>query len=243
VASVATLAFEVVQGPQFYRVEPELANLPLRSPMIGLTRFGAAVGRLVARPEVAGSAELPTETAWLAAPEDVRRSIEDLVTARSALARCRQLTERHDLPMDFCHSFLALDHAQLTFFFTAPGRVDFRGLLRDLVHEFHTPIRLEQVGERDVARLLGGMGRCGRVVCCQAWMSGFEPVSMKHAKAQDLAPVPGQLGGLCGKLRCCLRFELECEHAAHRRCGLGQTPVKTAAWRWYEDEAGPLDPD
>lgn len=241
---VATLAFDIVQGPQDYRLPAEADVPALQAPFVATTRFGVALGRVVALP--AEDADVPNDTARPAQPEDLAQAVANQQMACRGLRHCRELVVQHELPMHLVESFLSLDRSQLTVFFTAPGRVDFRGLLRDVVRDLHVPIRLEQVGERDVARLVGGAGRCGRIICCHSWMPHFDPVSMKHVKAQDLPPVPSQLGGLCGKLRCCLRFELpeeEGREGPHHRCPHAVSPAKTTAWRWYEDESGPLDPD
>jgi len=243
---MATVLFDVVQGPHYYRfplADATALVLPLGSAMVGMTRYGLALGRLAAVAE-RNNGNLPPDETHPASQADLATAAENAQRAAQSLTLCRDLVLRHELPMRLIQGFLSLDRGQLSFFFTAPGRIDFRIMLRDAVRAFQMPIRLEQVGDRDVARLLGGVGRCGREVCCSAWMPEFAPVSMKHAKEQDLPPVPSQLGGLCGKLRCCLRFEIEPEDADHeRRAGRRRQPVKTAAYHWSEDEAGPLDPD
>ena len=100
------------------------------------------------------------------------------------------------------------DGSRLIFYFTAEGRVDFRELVRLLAGEFRTRIEMRQIGVRDEARMLGGYGSCGRPLCCTTWLETFEPVSIKMAKQQDLALNPSKLSGLCGRLKCCLRYEL-----------------------------------
>jgi cell fate regulator YaaT (PSP1 superfamily) len=102
----------------------------------------------------------------------------------------------------------AFDGSKLVFFFTAEERVDFRELVRELASDFKTRIELRQIGVRDEARMLSGYGTCGRPLCCSTWLRSFDPVSIKMAKQQDLALNPSRLSGLCGRLKCCLRFEL-----------------------------------
>ena len=102
----------------------------------------------------------------------------------------------------------AFDGSRLIFYFTADGRVDFRELVRDLAAEFRTRIEMRQIGVRDEAKLLGGYGPCGRPLCCTTFCTSFEPVSIKMAKQQDLSLNPSKLSGLCGRLKCCLRYEL-----------------------------------
>jgi len=103
----------------------------------------------------------------------------------------------------------AFDGSKLVFFFTAEERVDFRELVRELASDFKTRIELRQIGVRDEARMLTGYGTCGRALCCCSWLHSFDPVSIKMAKQQDLALNPARLSGLCGRLKCCLRFELQ----------------------------------
>jgi cell fate regulator YaaT (PSP1 superfamily) len=102
----------------------------------------------------------------------------------------------------------AFDGSKLVFLFTAEERVDFRELVRELASEYKTRIELRQIGVRDEARLITGYGTCGRPLCCSIWLKKFDPVSIKMAKQQDLALNPSRLSGLCGRLKCCLRFEL-----------------------------------
>lgn len=100
------------------------------------------------------------------------------------------------------------DGSRLVFYFSADGRVDFRELVRELAAEFRSRIEMRQIGVRDEARLLGGYGTCGRPLCCTTWLQGFEPISIRMAKKQDLSFNPSRLSGLCGRLKCCLRYEL-----------------------------------
>jgi cell fate regulator YaaT (PSP1 superfamily) len=102
----------------------------------------------------------------------------------------------------------AFDGSRLVFYFTADSRVDFRELVRDLAAEFRMRIEMRQIGVRDEARMLGGYGSCGRPLCCTTWLQAFEPVSIKMAKQQHLSLNPTKLSGLCGRLKCCLRYEL-----------------------------------
>jgi cell fate regulator YaaT (PSP1 superfamily) len=112
------------------------------------------------------------------------------------------------------------DGSRLIFYFTAEARVDFRELVRELAADFRTRIEMRQIGARDEAKMLSGYGSCGRPLCCSAWLNAFEPVSIKMAKQQDLSLNPSRLSGLCGRLKCCLRFELpSAPGAAHTGSG------------------------
>ena len=99
------------------------------------------------------------------------------------------------------------DRNKIIFYFTAEGRVDFRELVKDLASVFRTRIELRQIGVRDEAKMLGGIGPCGRVLCCSSWLGDFEPVSIKMAKDQNLSLNPTKISGLCGRLMCCLKYE------------------------------------
>jgi cell fate regulator YaaT (PSP1 superfamily) len=114
----------------------------------------------------------------------------------------------------------AFDGSKLIFYFTAEGRVDFRELVRELASEFRIRIEMRQIGVRDEAKMYGGYGTCGRPLCCTTFLQSFEPVSIKMAKQQDLSLNPSKLSGLCGRLKCCLRYELpNAKGIQHGGCG------------------------
>jgi cell fate regulator YaaT (PSP1 superfamily) len=100
------------------------------------------------------------------------------------------------------------DGSKLVFYFTAEGRVDFRELVRELASEFRVRIEMRQIGPRDEAKMIGGYGTCGRPLCCTTWLQSFQPISIKMAKRQNLSLNPSRLSGACGRLKCCLRYEL-----------------------------------
>jgi cell fate regulator YaaT (PSP1 superfamily) len=126
-----------------------------------------------------------------------------------ALAICAEKVAEHKLPMTLIKAEYNFDGSRLTFFFTSDKRVDFRALVRDLARTFHTRIELRQVGPRDEAKLLGGIGPCGRPLCCSTFLPDFARVSIKMAKDQDLPLNPIKISGVCGRLLCCLSYEHE----------------------------------
>ncbi len=128
---------------------------------------------------------------------------------QQALARCQEKVHEHNLPMKMVRAEYNYDGSRLVFFFAAEKRVDFRSLVQDLARSFRARIELRQVGVRDEAKLLGGMGRCGRTLCCATWLTEFDPVSIKMAKLQDLPLSPMDISGVCGRLLCCLSYESE----------------------------------
>lgn len=121
---------------------------------------------------------------------------------------CSRRIRERGLAMKLSRVEHAFDGSRLIFYFTADGRIDFRELVRDLAAEFRMRIEMRQIGVRDEARMLGGYGSCGRPLCCTTWLQSFEPVSIKMAKQQNLSLNPSKLSGLCGRLKCCLRYEL-----------------------------------
>jgi cell fate regulator YaaT (PSP1 superfamily) len=126
---------------------------------------------------------------------------------QNAFEFCRQCLQELDLEMNLFRTESNFDASKITFFFTADGRVDFRKLVKMLVKEFRIKIEMRQVGIRNQAKMCGGIGRCGRELCCSAFMTKFDPVSIKMAKKQGLSLNPTKISGVCGRLMCCLTFE------------------------------------
>ncbi len=140
--------------------------------------------------------------------QDVTSRLKHQQRERDARRICAMKIKERGLPMKLVRAEQQLDRPRLIFYFTADGRVDFRELVRELASEFRCRIEMRQIGARDEAKLLGGYGTCGRPLCCTTWLQGFEPISIKMAKRQSLSLNPSRLSGLCGRLKCCLRYEL-----------------------------------
>jgi cell fate regulator YaaT (PSP1 superfamily) len=132
---------------------------------------------------------------------------ENKKAAREAFDICVQKVEEHGLEMKLVDVEYTFDRNKVIFYFTADGRVDFRELVKDLAAIFRTRIELRQIGVRDEAKMLGGIGPCGRMLCCSTFLGDFEPVSIKMAKDQNLSLNPTKISGLCGRLMCCLKYE------------------------------------
>jgi cell fate regulator YaaT (PSP1 superfamily) len=152
-----------------------------------------------------------------------RASAEDLASEqrRETLEREAHLSatvaiNNRGLPMKLGKVEFSLDGRKATFFFTSEGRIDFRDLVRELAHRYHIRVEMRQIGVRDEAGLLGGAGICGRELCCSTWLKDLKPVSIKAAKQQGLMLNPSKLSGVCGRLRCCLNYEL-----SGKKCGTG----------------------
>lgn len=136
--------------------------------------------------------------------EDKNRERED-----QAFRTCLRLVNEHKLPMKLVRAHLLVGATKIVFYFTADGRVDFRALVRDLAAELRIRIEMRQIGVRDETKMLGGVGHCGRELCCATWLRTFVPVSIRMAKDQNLALNPQKVSGACGRLMCCLAYEHE----------------------------------
>lgn len=148
--------------------------------------------------------------------EDLDRYTDNEKKAEEATNRCRAMIVQHRLPMQLVSGHYVLDEPRLVFFFTADSRVDFRNLVKDLVAEFHLRIELRQIGVRDKSRLVGGLGVCGRVLCCHGITDKLKPVSIKMAKVQNLSLNSMKISGPCGRLLCCLEYEYDFYREAKR---------------------------
>ncbi len=145
----------------------------------------------------------------IASERDDRQNEENREKEKTAAGLCKQKIKEHGLEMKLIEVEYTFDRSKIIFYFTADGRVDFRELVKDLASLFHTRIELRQIGVRDATRMIGGIGTCGRELCCHAYMTDFIPVSIKMAKEQNLSLNPGKISGMCGRLMCCLQYEAD----------------------------------
>ncbi|MCL1884489.1 MAG: stage 0 sporulation family protein [Defluviitaleaceae bacterium] len=145
----------------------------------------------------------------LATPEDTEQEKSNRRREEEAREICLEKIKTHKLEMHLVDVELTFDHSKIIFFFTADGRVDFRELVKDLAATFRMRIELRQIGVRDEAKMLSGIGICGRILCCSSFLDEFQPVSIKSAKDQGLSLNPTKISGICGKLMCCLKYEEE----------------------------------
>ena len=145
----------------------------------------------------------------LATPQDTEQEASNRKKETEARGICQEKIREHGLEMHLVDVELTFDLSKIVFFFTADGRVDFRELVKDLAATFRMRIELRQIGVRDEAKMLSGIGICGRVLCCASFLDEFQPVSIKSAKDQGLSLNPTKISGICGKLMCCLKYEEE----------------------------------
>ncbi|PQZ51079.1 Signal peptidase-like protein [Bacillus mycoides] len=151
---------------------------------------------------------LPLKKVIRIANENDRTIVEEnRHAAKEAYQVCQQKVGEHNLDMKLVDVEYTFDRNKIIFYFTADGRIDFRELVKDLAAIFRTRIELRQIGVRDEAKMLGGIGPCGRMLCCSTFLGDFEPVSIKMAKDQNLSLNPAKISGLCGRLMCCLKYE------------------------------------
>ena len=153
----------------------------------------------------------------IATREDAQHASDNERMNREAYRICLHKIEEHKLDMKLVGVEQTFDNAKILFYFTANGRVDFRSLVKDLAAVFHTRIELRQIGVRDEAKMLGGLGPCGRPICCGSFLGDFQPVSIKMAKEQNLSLNPTKISGVCGRLMCCLKYEQDHYEAARKR--------------------------
>ena len=143
----------------------------------------------------------------IANDKDHRQHSENVKKKQRAMELCQEKVDKHGLVMKLIDVEYTFDNSKIVFYFTADGRVDFRELVKDLAGVFKMRIELRQIGVRDEAKMLGGIGSCGRALCCHSWLADFEPVSIKMAKVQNLSLNPSKIAGICGRLMCCLKYE------------------------------------
>lgn len=163
----------------------------------------------------------------VATPADVEHNAENREKEKNALVICQQKIEAHKLDMKLIDVQYAFDNSKLLFYFSSDGRVDFRELVKDLASVFRTRIELRQIGIRDEAKMLGGIGSCGRMLCCTTFLPDFAQVSIKMAKEQGLSLNSAKISGMCGRLMCCLHFESETYSEEIKRTPAVDSLVKT----------------
>ncbi|MEA3406966.1 MAG: stage 0 sporulation family protein [Chloroflexota bacterium] len=176
------------------------------------TSRGKEMGEVVMAPKKVDQSEVVGELKPVlsrAAPADRIEAQRLQMQEPEVVEKCGDQVDELGLKMKIIDAQYSYDGSRLTFFFTADERVDFRELVRKLAHVFRTRIELRQVGVRDEAKIMEGLGPCGRPLCCATWLKDFSPISIRMAKEQDLPLDPMEISGLCGRLRCCLRFEYE----------------------------------
>ena len=197
-------------GKVYFFAPAQFQDLRVGEYVVVETSRGEEAGRIVIPPHQVSDQEIVRRLK----PITRRASALDLTQMayfqfkeKEALERCQDKVLEHNLPMKIVRAEFNYDGSRLVFFFASEKRVDFRKLVQDLARSFRARIELRQIGVRDEAKLMGGIGRCGLSLCCATWLTEFNPVSIKMAKLQDLPLSPMDISGVCGRLLCCLAYE------------------------------------
>ena len=218
------------QAGKIYYFDPgELPLVPGNQVIVETVR-GIEYGQVMGNPREVPDNEVTQplkHVLRLATPEDLAQVEENRQREKRAFTIFQEKVAAHKLEMKLVDVEYTFDRSKVIFYFTADGRVDFRELVKDLASVFRTRIELRQIQVRDEAKMLGGLGPCGRPLCCATFLGDFEPVSIKMAKEQNLSLNPTKISGICGRLMCCLRFESEAYREA--RAGAANGPAADKA--------------
>ena len=205
--------------------------LKLRDPIIVQAEHGEALGSVFLKDPTLVSLKRPgnvtREIIRKATEEDLDQQDHNAALEDTAFEYCRGRIEARELKMDLSEVEVAFSGHRITFYFSAEHRVDFRDLVKDLAARFHTRVELRQIGVRDQAKRLDGCGPCGRAFCCSTWLKDFHPVTLKMAREQQLSLNPGKISGACGRLLCCLAYELTTYRENHKKLPPAGTKLKT----------------
>lgn len=205
---------------KIYYFGPGQVELEAGEFVIVETARGLEYGEVVIGPREVPETEIvaPLKTVIRKASQQDQEKISDNRNKESeAFAICEQKIKTHSLPMNLVDVEYTFDVNKIIFYFTAEGRIDFRELVKDLAAVFRTRIELRQIGVRDEAKMMGGIGCCGRPLCCSTFLGDFEPVSIRMAKDQNLSLNPTKISGICGRLMCCLKYESDSYAPANKK--------------------------
>jgi cell fate regulator YaaT (PSP1 superfamily) len=202
---------------KIYYFDPNQIDIQENDFVIVETTRGVECGKVVIMNKMVAEEDivLPLKKVIRVVTENDYRVIdENKQSAKEAFDICQNKVLQHNLDMKLIDVEYTFDRNKIIFYFTADGRIDFRELVKELATVFKTRIELRQIGVRDEAKMLGGIGPCGRILCCSIYLGDFEPVSIKMAKDQNLSLNPTKISGLCGRLLCCLNYENEIYESA-----------------------------
>ena len=212
---------------KIYYFDPKDYNVKVGDHVIVETARGVEYGKVVLGPKDVEENEVVhplKEVLRVATPEDDEKEIQNRIKEREAFKICQKKIRERELDMKLIDAEYTFDNNKVLFYFTADGRIDFRQLVKDLAAIFKTRIELRQIGVRDETKILGGIGICGRCLCCHTYLSEFVPVSIKMAKEQNLSLNQTKISGVCGRLMCCLKNEQETYEELNKKLpGVGDT--------------------
>lgn len=226
-----------------YFFDPDGQSLEVGQRVIVETARGVECGEVAAANREVGERDLTKPLKKLirvATPADLEQLERNNAREKQAFDTCERKIAAHKLNMRLVNAEYTFDNNKILFYFTADGRVDFRELVKDLASVFRTRIELRQIGVRDEAKMLGGLGICGKPFCCSTFLGEFQPVSIKMAKEQGLSLNPTKISGTCGRLMCCLKYEQEAYEDLLRRTPRQGATVMTPDGRGFVTEVSLL---
>ena len=218
------------EAGKIYYFSPESFKLALGDKVIVETSRGIELGTVKVGNKIVDSKDIVSPLKPVTRPataQDIEQYEKNRAAEDDAIAICQKKVEAHNLGMKLVGAEYTFDKSKLIFYFTCESRVDFRELVRDLASTFRTRIELRQIGIRDEAKMLGGLGVCGRKLCCANFLSDFVQVSIKMAKEQNFSLNSSKVSGVCGRLMCCLRYEHETYEEAIKQTPPNGSVVKT----------------
>ncbi len=241
--SVEVVGVKFKDAGKVYYFSPEKKDFDLGDYVIVKTARGLEFGFIAASNKKVLGKDIvqPLRSVERKATEDdIRRWESNKQLEKSAFETCVKMIAKHKLDMKLIEAEYTFDNSKLLFYFSSEGRVDFRELVKDLASVFHTRIELRQIGIRDEAKMMGGIGVCGRSFCCSTFLSDFVQVSIKMAKEQNLSLNSAKISGTCGRLMCCLRYENHVYEEELRRTPPVDSKVQTPDGIGYVKEITPL---
>ncbi len=242
-ANVEVVGVKFKDAGKVYYFSPEKIDFSVGDKVIVKTARGIEFGFVAAANKYVKGRDIvqPLRSVVRAATsDDIQRYESNKQLEKSAFDVCVKMIAKHSLDMKLIEAEYTFDNSKLLFYFSADGRVDFRNLVKDLASVFHTRIELRQIGIRDEAKMMGGLGVCGRPFCCSSFLSDFGQVSIKMAKEQNLSLNSSKISGTCGRLMCCLRFESNVYEEELRRTPPLESKVATPDGIGYVKEISPL---
>lgn len=241
---VCVVGVRFKKAGKVYYFDPAEHTVPVGAKVVVETARGVEYGEIAVGPKDVAEDQVVQplkKVLRIGNEKDAMTALENTRKEKEAFSIAQKKIAGHGLEMNLVDVEYTFDGSKIIFYFTAEGRIDFRELVRDLASVFRTRIEMRQIGVRDEAKLLGGIGPCGRVLCCTSFLGDFAPVSIRMAKDQNLSLNPSKISGLCGRLMCCLRYEQETYEEAKKDPTLAPGYVPPAATQEEEEEPAWLE--
>lgn len=227
---ITVIGVRFKKAGKIYYFSPDNLDIKKNTSVIVETARGVEIGECVIESKQIKEEDIvaPLKNVLrIATEDDIKKFEENKAKEKEAFSICVNKIEQHNLKMKLIDVEYTFDNNKVIFYFTADGRVDFRELVKDLASIFRTRIELRQIGVRDEAKMIGGLGSCGRAMCCSTFLGDFAPVSIKMAKEQNLSLNPTKISGICGRLMCCLNYEQDIYEKIRKELPKVQSIVNT----------------